>query len=89
MFSYGQLLIIFVWDKGMDTIKRIEIAQEIGISRSWLSEILNGKREFGKATAKKFGSFTGRPWVDFLTMTPEQIEAILKTAMADSEHPAA
>lgn len=63
-------------------VKQSDIAGSLGISDSFLSQVLSGTYEVGKPTAKKMGDYTGRPWTDFLTMTPDQIRAALFEAAA-------
>lgn len=62
-------------------VTRISIAKHLQISRGALSDILNGKQPAGKRIASKFGELTGRNWIDFLIMTPAEIDEALQKAM--------
>ena len=63
-------------------IKQADIANDLGISVAYLSQILNGY-EPGKATARRMAEYTGLPWTDFFSMTPEQIRIVLFEAAAE------
>jgi transcriptional regulator with XRE-family HTH domain len=59
-----------------------ELAKAIGISDGHLSQVFSGKYEPGKNLAKKMSDFSGIPWTDFLTMTPDEIRQALMDAAA-------
>jgi len=54
------------------------IAQELGISEGHLSDIINGKANLGKRTAKKISKLTGRKWHMLMAYSPDGIRNILK-----------
>lgn len=66
-------------------MNRMEIAKELKMSQGHLSDILNGKRPCGKATAKKLGKVCDRDWTDFLKMKASDIENTLYEFFSQSE----
>ncbi len=64
-----------------EKVRQLDIAEAVGMSKGHLSDILAGKVDVGKFTAKKFGSFTGEKWTEFMDMEPKVIAQILRNTM--------
>lgn len=67
------------------SITRRKISRLANVSGGHLSDLLNGRKPVGKATAKKISAVTGRPWHFYLAMPPEAIQADLLAAIAEKK----
>lgn len=65
------------------------LASEIGISRTLLTQIFSGAKPVSLKSAQKFEAFTGRSWKDFLDMKPGQIKNELEAAYEQQQEPEA
>jgi transcriptional regulator with XRE-family HTH domain len=64
------------------------IAEQVGISRSYLTEIFNGRKP-SVAAARKIEKITGIKWHKIMDMTGPAIEAELKAALEPQSSEAA
>ncbi len=60
-----------------ERFKRYVVARRLNVSNGHLSDILNGKVEMGKRTAKEIGRLIGQPWNKVIAMEPDTVEAEL------------
>jgi transcriptional regulator with XRE-family HTH domain len=54
-----------------------EFAKQVGITKGWMSMLLSGEGEMGKATAKKIGKHLNRPWNEIIAMGADELRAML------------
>ncbi len=66
-------------------MKNYQIAQKVGITPAFYSEIINGKKRPGRETAVRLEQITGVPFKTWMLGTPEEIRAELEAALAGSD----
>ena len=54
----GRLLAYMIEQRGL---KQVDLLPVLGCSKSFMSEMISGRREIGKANAKKLAAFFGKP----------------------------
>lgn len=64
-----------------DKIRLKDISEVTGISIGHLSDMLSGKTEVGKNSAKKLQVITNRPWPEFMTMDGAALRSVLEKAI--------
>jgi transcriptional regulator with XRE-family HTH domain len=65
-------------------IRQKDIAKKVGISASHLSNLLGGKIDMGRKTAKQLSKLCSIPWSIIIEMKPNQLRRIIFAAYKET-----